>query len=172
MNAFRVALLALVCVPLLLTAKGPTLKITIKGVDLASPVEITDEGVLGQFRVWAGAGVAVNGIPQTEGFIVDWEKGPVSAPALPRYEVSFHVTYLQQPSSYVVLYSFDPATGKGYAYLPGEGERHYDTNTNLITRKVEGSRRLEGNWFAATGAWTDTATSAIERAKKGIRNSR
>jgi len=75
MKAIRDAVLFLACVPLLVTAKGPTLKITIKGSDLVAPIEITEKGILEKFNVWAGAGVEINGITQTKGFIVDWERG-------------------------------------------------------------------------------------------------
>ena len=87
MKAIRVTAFSLVCAPLLVLAKGPTLKITIKGANLASPIEITDERILEKFAVWAGAGVSINNAPQTEGFIVDWKKGLVTAPqaTLPRY---------------------------------------------------------------------------------------
>jgi hypothetical protein len=161
-KAIYTAAFFLVCVPLLVIAKGPTLKITIKGSDLASPVEITEERILGKFDVWAGAGVMINGAPQTEGFIIAWEKGPVAEPpaTLPKYEVSFHVIH-QGPSRYVVSYAYDPATGKGYVYLPGKGEKFNESNTFLIFRNVE------GNWFFATGTWTDVAKALIERAKAG-----
>jgi hypothetical protein len=160
MKATCTAALFLVCVPLLVTAKGPTLKITIKGLDLASPIEITEEPMLGKFKVWAGAGVEINGVPQTEGFIVAWEKGPVAEPrgSLLRYEVSFHVIH-QAPSSYVVSYAYDPATREGYVYLPGKGEKFNESNTFLILRNVE------GNWFSATKTWTDVARPLIERAR-------
>jgi len=143
-------------------AKGPTLKITIKGSDLASPVEITEKGILEKFNVWTGAGVKINGIPEAKGFIVDWEKGPVAEPrtTLHRYEVSFHVIH-QQPSSYVVSYAYDPVTGKGYVYLPGKGENFNASNTFLIFRGVE------GNWFSATETWADIAKPLIERARAG-----
>jgi hypothetical protein len=153
-----IAVFSLIWVPLLLLAKGPTLKITIEGADLSSPVEINDELVLKKFQVWAGAGT----IPQTEGFIVNWGKGPVGEQmmlALPQYKVSFHVIHQDRPSSYVVSYAFDPATGKGYVYLPGKGERYYASNAHLIGRGVE------GKWLNASGAWTDLAKPLIERAK-------
>jgi len=150
------------CVPLLLVAKGPTLKITIKGSDLPSPVEVTDKAILEKFNVWTGAGVEINGVPQAKGFIVEWEKGPVTEPptALRRYEVSFDVMH-QRPSSYVVSYAYDPATGKGYVYLPGKGETFNASNTFLIFRGVE------GNWFSATETWIDTAKSLIKGATAG-----
>jgi len=160
MKAVRVAVFSLVCAPLLVLAKGPTLKITVKGANLPSPVEITDERILEKFAVWGGAGVRINNAPQTEGFIVDWEKGLVAAPqaTLPRYEISFHVMH-QRPSDYVVYYACDPATGRGYVYLPGKGEKFYESNTFLIFRGIE------GNWLSATRSWTEIAKPLIERAK-------
>ena len=160
MKAIRAAVFSLVCAPLLVLAKGPTLKITIKGANLASPVEITDERILQKFLVWAGTGVSINNAPQTGGFIVDWKKGLVAAPqvTLPRYEVSFHVMH-RGPSDYVVYYAYDPATGRGYVYLPGKGEKFYESNTFLIFRGIE------GNWLSATGSWTEIARPLIERAK-------
>ena len=140
----------------------------IEGGDLSSPVEINDELVLEKFQVWAGAGTSSTNVktrvitPQTEGFIVDWGKGPVGEQVilgLPQYKVSFHVMHQDRPSSYVVSYAFDPATGKGYVYLPGEGETYWGSNVYLIWRGVE------GKWLNASGAWTDFAKPVIERAK-------
>ena len=166
MRSASTAVLFLACVPLLVTAKGPTLKITIKGSDLPSPIEITDKEILEKFDVWAGAGVEINGFPQTKGFIVDWEKGPVAEPptTLRRYEVSFDVIH-QQPSTYVVSYAYDPVTRKGYVYLPGKDEDFNASNTFLILRGVE------GNWLSATATWTEIARPLIERAKgQGVSN--
>jgi hypothetical protein len=162
-----IALFSLACFPLLLLAKGPTLKITIEGADLSSPIEISDELVLEKFQVWAGAGTSSTDVktgvttPLTEGFIVDWGRGPVGKQVilgLPQYKVSFHVIH-QEPTSYVVFYAFDAATGKGYVYLPGKGETYWGSNVYLIWRGVE------GKWLNATGAWTDFARPVIERAR-------
>lgn len=152
--------LFVICAPLLVMAKGPTLKITIRASDLVSPVETTEKGILENFNVWTGAGVETsNGIPQDKGFVADWGKGPVVEPAakLRRYQVSFDVIH-QGPSSYVILYVYDPETGKGYVYLPGSGEEFYKSNTYLILRGVE------GNWFAANETWKETANTLIEHA--------
>jgi hypothetical protein len=66
-------------------------KITVKGTDLTRPLEITDPKG-GEFAVWAGLGTFVNGVQQTEGFIIDWPKGIVAERpiALQHYEVSFY----------------------------------------------------------------------------------
>lgn len=153
-----IAVFSLAWVPLLLFAKGPTLKITIEGADLSSPIEITDELVLEKFSLWTGTAT----MPQTEDFIVDWGKGPVSKQVilgLPQYKVSFHLIHQDRPTSYVVFYAFDPATGKGYGYLPGMGEKYYGSNVYVV------GRGFEGKWLNATRAWTDLAKPAIERAK-------
>jgi hypothetical protein len=163
-----IAVFSLAWVPLLLLAKGPTLKFTIEGPDLSSPIEISDELVLEKFQVWAGAGNysmdVKTGVttPLTEGFIVDWGKGAVGKQVilgLPQYKVSFHVIHQDRPTSYVVFYAFDTATGKGYVYLPGEGEPYWGSNVYLIWRRVE------GKWLNASVAWTDFARPVIERAK-------
>ena len=58
--------LLMMSVPAPLYAKGATVKITIKGAGLATPIEITDRTVRG-FSVYAGPGVFVNGIEETKG---------------------------------------------------------------------------------------------------------
>src|SRR3979411_535707 len=161
MNTIRAAastFLVTLSLPLFLAAKGPTLKITIKGAAIARPIEITDPNILAQFNVWEGAGVQVNNVPQDHGFIINWGKGVVAEPpnGLRRYEVSFHVMH-QGPSVYIVSYAYDPATDQGCVYLPGGGES-YNTNTFLIYRGIE------GNWFRATSEWTNAVTPLIEKA--------
>jgi hypothetical protein len=39
-----------------LSAKGKTIRITIQGADLKSPIEITDPKILANFNVWTGPG--------------------------------------------------------------------------------------------------------------------
>ena len=65
----------------------------------------------------------------------------------------------QKPSVYVVSYANDPATGQGFVYLPGKGEELFASNAFLIYRGVE------GNWFLATGEWTNVVGPLIEKAK-------
>ena len=80
-----------ISIPSAVCAKGIVTKITVKGANLAAPVEITDAGIK-DFTPWAGPGVTINGIKQTEGFIIDWKYGPLSRRPgdLERYEVSFY----------------------------------------------------------------------------------
>jgi len=89
--AVGVALLAVFIAPASLSAKRDIVKIKITGPGLTTPVEITDPSI-GSFTVWAGPGVRVNGVEQTEGFIIDWSSGPVEErpKELRPYEVSFY----------------------------------------------------------------------------------
>jgi hypothetical protein len=57
-----------------LFAKGRTVKITIKGAGLTTPLEITDPEVE-QFSVWAGPRVFVNGVEEREGFVYQLVEG-------------------------------------------------------------------------------------------------
>jgi hypothetical protein len=65
--------------PVPIVAKASTVKTTITIPERFAAIEITDPAV-GEFCVWAGAGVLINGVPQTDGFIVDWTKGPMAKP--------------------------------------------------------------------------------------------
>jgi hypothetical protein len=137
-------------------AKGTTTRITINGAGLPSPVEVSDPQVLENFNVWSGPGTFANGVEETEGFIIDWASGPVTAPpnGLRTFELSFYVKYTDRPSSeqtdrlaYIVSYAVDPATGQGYVYLPGKSDEPYRLNTRAIYRGCE------GRWFRANAAW-------------------
>jgi hypothetical protein len=140
--------------PASLTAKGRTVKITISTVDQAAPVEINDPAI-GQFHVWDGPGTYVND------FIIDWSKGAVEhrPNALRRYRVAFYTgdEETKPRLSYVVLYEYDPAAGKGYVYLPGKADEGYALNTRSIYRG------LEGDWFVATSSWQEYVAPIISK---------
>src|SRR6266850_2581828 len=122
MKAISALILAVsaISIPAQVCAKGIITKITVKGANLAAPVEITDAGIK-DFTPWAGPGVTINGIKQTEGFIIDWKQGPLSRrPSdLPRYEVSFYGKLYGQPPGakdelvHVVFYEYDALIGGG-----------------------------------------------------------
>ena len=165
--------LLMMSVPAPLYAKGATVKITIKGAGLATPIEITDRTVRG-FSVYAGPGVFVNGIEETEGFIIQWSKGIVAERpnGLQRYEVLFYEgcdigewgCRSGDPSlSYVVLYDYDPSMDQGYIYLPGNvGELG---NLNGIRWHGHG---YDGNWLRATSEWEKFARPLIAKAKARV----
>jgi hypothetical protein len=154
------ALLLIVGIPASLSAKGRTVRITIKGADLKSPIEITDSTILANFNVWTGPGTSSN---ESKGLIVDWSQGTISPPpkGLPLYEVFFYADFRSQEEKqvYVVSYEYDPSTRRGYVYLPGKGDKWWRLNVSSIFRS------LEGNWFSAWSAWEDVARPLIEKAK-------
>ena len=150
------------------SAKGVTTRIQITSPQLRTPVEITDPEILKDFNVWSGPGTSSNGVPGTDGFIIDWASGPVRErpQGLRTFDVSFYVKYANRPASeqneqlaYKVLYATDPAGGEGYVYLPGKGDEPYQLNTRAIFRG------REGNWFRATAAWQKAVDPLIAQAR-------
>jgi len=61
-----------VLLPRVLSAMGDTVRISIDGSDLASPVEITED--VGVFNVWSGPSTTSN---EGQSFIVNWAGGAV-----------------------------------------------------------------------------------------------
>lgn len=157
-----VGLLLTIAIPVSLSAKGKTVRITITGADLKSPIEITDLAILAGFNVWAGPGTSTN---EGRGLIVDWSEGAISSPprGLQPYEVSFYADFgnHEERKVYVVSYEYDPSSQRGYVYLPGQGEKWWPLNVSSIFRGVE------GKWFNASSSWEDVATPLIRNAKVG-----
>ncbi len=161
-------LLMMLIVPVPLSAKGDTVKITIKGPCLETPLEIADRGIVAQFNVWTGPGVRINGKavymdPNHQyGTFIDWPNGVVPEPPreLPRYEVSFYVKRSAENPVYVVLYQYDPATQRGYMYLPGKGDEWYQVNVRSIFQGVE------GGWFYTSRAWEKDVRPLIDKSKR------
>jgi hypothetical protein len=141
--------------------KGHTVKVTFRGGTYTTPLEITNQNV-GAFDVWAGPGVRVDGVEQTEGFIINWAKGPVAEPAatVDRFDVAFYSTERDGGAArrvYAVSYAFDDATGQGYVYLPGKG----DTSYLLNAATMHHGHGLEGHWFYATQEWDAFAKAVV-----------
>ena len=142
--------------PAPIVAKGKTVKITIKGADLKTPIEISDPEILANFQVWTGPGTSG---ADRQSLIIDWSQGPVGETprALRRYQVSFHAA----PNDrivYVVYYAFTPGAEPGYVYLPGESDEWAGLNVRSIWRGVE------GKWFHAWSAWERVARPLVEKA--------
>jgi|SRR5580692_9500995 hypothetical protein len=149
-----IALLVIARAPVF--AKGDTVRITITGGDLGAPIEITDPAIVCQYNVWAGRGTS-SGEPHSVN--IDWTQGIAKPPkGVPVYEVSF-VTTRTNPGTYLVRYAIDPATKRGYVYLPGKADAHYRDNVFLIYRDVE------GNWFHAWDEWEKLANPLIAKAR-------
>ena len=150
------AIATLLSVPVLLSAKGDTVRIAITGGDLSTPIEIVDPAVTSHFQVWAGPGTSSN---ETHSLNVDWSRGTVDPPkGLPFYEVSF-VTTRQNPGTYAVRYAVDPSTKQGYVYIPGKMDAEYQDNVWLIYHGVE------GHWFHAWAEWEKIANPLIAKAR-------
>ncbi len=150
------------------SAKGRTVKITIKGAGVAK--EITSAAVQ-EFGVWEGPGVRLNGLEQTEGFIIQWSQGIVTAlpTGLQNYEVSFYTgcDAWSEPNcqssepllTYIVTYAYDPTTQTGFVYLPGKRDKAFQYNSTMWH-----GHGYEGNWLRATRAWDDFVKALISAA--------
>jgi hypothetical protein len=159
MKSAIVVALIIVGVATAVFAKGLTTRITLRDTTLDTSIDITDPSVLGAFNVWAGPGTYSNGVEGTHGFIIDWAAGIArDRPNGPsRYEVMFYVRFANRSTeelAYVVLYERDPASRRGFVYLPGRSEEHYGRNVKAILR-----HNLEGHWFHATEAWDNAVNS-------------
>jgi hypothetical protein len=160
MNSLRwdiCALLVVATATTALVAKGTTTRIVLTGGNLTGPLHITDPAMLEGFNVWAGRGTYTNGVEGTQGFIIDWPSGPLTArPAgLMRYQVSFFVKYANRPLesqpdqlAYVVYYEWDRVRAEGYVYLPGRDDEFFSVNVGSIHRNG-----MNGHWFRSTPAW-------------------
>jgi hypothetical protein len=132
-----------------LTAKGPTVRLEITGGPLARPITITDASVLGDSNVFGGTFLGSIASPSS------------IEPAWPKYVVSFFVelpAWMHEgvQKKYVVYYSKDPKTGRGFVYLPAPGEEWYHLNVSTILRNG-----LEGNWLDASVRWSQSLNTYL-----------
>ena len=110
------------------------------------------------------------------GFIIDWKGGAVAEPpaGLRHYKVSFYAGCLAAERNcraelprlaYVVAYDYDPASERGFVYLPRFAEPWFDLNCGSICHGPD----VEGHWFKATEAWENFVrpiiASAVERSR-------
>jgi len=148
--------LLILSVPTPLLAKGKTVKITIKGANLKTPIEISDPKILANFQVWTGPGTST---ADNQSLIIDWSQDPVTKPpeSLRRYQVSFHTDPHDQ-IVYVVYYACSLGAEQGYVYLPGESDEWAGLNVRTIFHG------LEGKWFRAWSAWERVARPLIDKA--------
>jgi LPXTG-motif cell wall-anchored protein len=127
-----IALLAILFPAAVTSAKGPADKITVFGPGLAAPVEVTDSKALDEFSPWGDRFMDLS-----RGFVANAPDGD-----------TFQVTIEVKP---LWRYSFDyirgPAGGRGYIYLPGDGDSRHEKNTFTIIR------REDGRWVYASQDW-------------------
>ncbi len=128
------------------------------GGKLPQPIEVTDPSVLRASNPWFGT------------FIPQWNRAPKEQGAsppetAPRYEISFYATPSpKEPPHivYVAYYAFDPATHRGFLYLPGSHEQWNSTNGASILRP-----RQDGRWNLADPGWCDQINAIIARSQPG-----
>jgi hypothetical protein len=126
-----------------ISAKGATVRLTVAGPGLSSPVEVTSPDAIAA-NVWAGDFI---GHPTTE-----------PDKAFPRYDVSFYVEPPRKPvrMMYVVYYVRNPHTGQGFVYLPGRGDEWYRLNVSTILRDGQ-----DGKWHEAVSAWSKAIATVL-----------
>ncbi len=138
------AILVTIAVPVF--AKGPTIKLTINGPSLGSPVVVTNKEAIFA-TVWGGE-------------FVNWGAGSVAAPSseLARYTVQFHVLPPRSEVKmlYVVTYVWDAAAQRALVHLPGRGEEWYRLNVSTILRDG-----YDGKWFYASDTWGRAIRQAL-----------
>jgi hypothetical protein len=71
--------LLILSVPAPLVAKAKIVKITIKGADLKTPIEISDPKTVENFQVWTGSGTST---ADKQSLIIDWSHRLVNHPSL------------------------------------------------------------------------------------------
>jgi hypothetical protein len=157
---FLAALLATSMITATLVAKGSTVRLTIAGPGLSSPLELTSPAAIAA-NVYGG------------NFIGNRATEPDKA--FPRYTVSFYVElpgssiprmlYVEPPEEigrmmYVVYYARNPRTGQGFVYLPGRDDGWYRFNIHTIGREEQ-----DGKWHEATPAWSAAIAAALPQAQ-------
>jgi hypothetical protein len=149
--------------PVFLFAKGRTVRIVIRGAELATPVQVSNQKIVANFQVVSGKGTYSNE-PRLEepSFVIDWSQGPTVEPPkpLPRYEVLFYADRPNERLVYAVSYAFDAVTGQGYVYLPGKNDENYELNVHTIIRRVE------GKWFHSWDRWDGIAQQLIQARRR------
>lgn len=153
----------LLVIPARVFAKGEITKITIQGGDLKTAIAITNPKTLATFELWTGPGTSswINATPkEADRFVIDWFHGVTESPqGLQRYQVSFYGKWPAERVIYVVFYEYDPATERGYIYLPGKADEWYRLNVSTIFRGAE------GYWFRAGNRWNIVANRLIASAR-------
>jgi hypothetical protein len=127
-----------------LSAKGPTVKLTVSGGGLPSAIEVTTPAALA--HVWSDHFIG--------------SSAPQPRVELPRYQVAFHVLPNGQrvpKVMYVVTYVQDPDSGEAFVYLPGRGEEHSRLNASTILRSGA------GRWHRAVPKWADAVNESLPR---------
>jgi hypothetical protein len=121
-----------------------TVQISVTGGGLPHAIVIDDPTMLAGSHVFSGRFIG----------------GPAGAPdpRLPQYKLSFDIQTLHgvKRAAYVVYYVEDPATERGYIYLPGEHDAEYRANISTILRSG-----VDGTWRHASAAWAASLNEVL-----------
>ena len=139
--------ISLVGKPCAVVRKGETVKITIQGADLKTPIQITDRKVLANIQGWSGLGTssAEAGFnPKAPGFIVDWSQGLTDEP--PNYHAMRFRSTLTCPANGSYTLCHMPLTPPGARLrVPARPERQgllpqcgYDSSRSRETGSIRG----------------------------------
>jgi DNA-binding beta-propeller fold protein YncE len=140
--------LTLLWAPTIASAKVPTVKITISGGGLTSPIVLTDRQLLEMSDAWSSEFLDPSRTPLNE--------APLG---LAPYEVAFYVgNYVTKMC--VVYYYPGSSKEQGLIYLPGQGPVR-DFNDSVIFRRDQ-----DGKWNYAAPAWEALIKPAITRAER------
>jgi hypothetical protein len=126
-------------------------KLFISGGKLPQPVEVTNPQLLQASNPWFGS------------FIPAWteisERVAEPPQTAPRYEIAFYARFSPKEAPHIIYvgyYAFDPASRRGFIYLPGRSEQWYRTNVSSIIRPHE-----DGQWNLANPSWCDQVNLII-----------
>ena len=145
-----IVLAALVISVIDVSAKGPTVRIRIEGDTLSAPIEITEDAVLKEFKVWDWP------TPQRDAFVIQYSSTSLSEPprSWSRYQITFFANVPAPNPVYTVVYQFDPNVNEGYIYVP-----RTELNSRTIWRGG-----MEEWWFRASPSWEHAVRPLIAQA--------
>jgi hypothetical protein len=138
------------------SSKAPLSKLIISGGSLVQPVVVSNDRLMQSSNPWFGTF-----IPFPQPNQVSQQTIATPPANTPRYKISFYATFREtQPHVvYVVYYTFDPATRRGFVYLPGPHDSEYYTNAGSIMRPNQ-----DGRWNLADADWCDQINEIISHA--------
>ncbi len=142
------SLLALFTSVSIVYGKGTTDKISITGMGLARPLEITNPSLLEGFSPWDG-----QFIDRDRGVRGRLAEKPIVSST---YDVFFYIKDNGNESRmiYAFHYAIDSSEAQGYIYLPTEGEDWHMMNSQTIARP--------SGWYYASHEWDKLVMQAFE----------
>jgi DNA-binding beta-propeller fold protein YncE len=141
----------LLAIPLFLSGKAETIRVTITGGELTHPIQITDAKILNVSHAWG-----------TE--FLDSSRPPLTpAPNITNpYEVTLFSQIANNDIRKTCVFFYSPSSSAaGVIYLPGKGAI-WGLNVGTIVRKGR-----DGKWSYASPAWETLIKPLISRAEAG-----